>query len=105
VKGLEKLKLRERGAGVVIPVKVVPGSSRDKIVGVLGDMLKIATSAAAQKGKANAAAGRMLARALGLDKRAVELIKGATSQHKEFRVVGLTPAEIRGRLCDREDIP
>ncbi|KKK79180.1 hypothetical protein LCGC14_2836110, partial [marine sediment metagenome] len=39
----------------MIAVKAVPGASRDRVVGVLGDCLKVATSQPAEKGKANKA--------------------------------------------------
>ncbi len=94
----DKLDVRDVPGGCVIAVKAVPGASRDRIVGVLGDCLKIATSAAAQKGKANRAIAGILARALGADRRAVELIGGAASPRKQFRVAGLTAAEVRARL-------
>ena len=98
MKDLDKLKIRDVAAGAVIAVKVVPGSSRDRIVGVLGDCLKIATSAPAEKGRANAAAAKTLARALGVDPRAVELTAGHTSPRKEFLVSGLSGADARELL-------
>ncbi len=93
----EKLNIRSAGGGAVIAVKVVPNASRDKVAGVLGDALKITTAAAPEKGRANDAVAKLLAGALGLDRRAVELISGPTSPRKEFRV-SLSPAEVRGRL-------
>ena len=99
MEGAEKLRIRQVEAGAVLAVKVVPGSSRDQVVGVLGDALKIATSAAAEKGKANAAVAKLLAGALGLDARSVRLHAGRTSPRKEFLVVGLSAAEVRRRLA------
>ena len=46
-------------------VKVVPGSSRDGIVGRLGDALKIKVTAPPKKGKANEAVVELLAAAVG----------------------------------------
>jgi hypothetical protein len=88
MKDIEKLSIRDTPGGAVILVKVVPGSSRDRVVGVLGDSLKIATSAAPEKGKANAAVAKILADALGVDARRVELVSGPTNPRKEFRIVG-----------------
>ena len=95
---IEQLALRDVPGGVVVPVKVVPGSSRDRVIGVLGDALKIATSSAAEKGKANASVAMLLARALQVDARSVELISGASAPRKEFRVTGLSASEAAERL-------
>ncbi len=94
-----QLLLRDTPAGTVIPVKAVPGSSRDKVVGVLGDCLKVATSAQPEKGKANAAIAAILAKALDVDRRAVELVSGPANPRKEFRVAGLTAGQVRERLA------
>ena len=91
---IEDLRIRQDGDGVIVPVKVVPGSSRDKVVGLLGPCLKIGTSAPAEKGKANAAVAGTLAKALGLRRRAVELVAGATGSRKEFRVAGMDADEV-----------
>jgi uncharacterized protein (TIGR00251 family) len=100
MKDAEKLAIRDTPGGAVIPVKVVPGSSRDRVVGVLGDSLKIATSAAPEKGKANAAVAKILADALGVDARRVELVSGPTNPRKEFRIVGMTAEAVRILLAD-----
>lgn len=98
MKGIENLALRETPEGVIVSVKVVPGASRDRIAGVLGDALKITTSAPPEKGRANAAVARTLARALGVGRRAVEIVSGRTSPRKEFRVSGVTGEGIRATL-------
>ena len=76
-------------------MKVVPGSSRDRVVGVLGDSLKIATAAAPEKGKANAAVAKILAKALGAEKRNVQLVSGPTNPRKEFCIAGFSAADVR----------
>jgi len=98
MKGIDRLRLRATPDGVIVPVKAVPGCSRDRLVGVLGSCLKIATAAPAEKGRANAAVAASLAAALGVDGRAVSLVAGQTHPRKEFLVAGLTTDQARDRL-------
>jgi len=99
MKNAENISLRPAAGGVVIAVKVVPGSSRDRVAGALGDCLKITTATAAEKGRANAAVARTLAKALGVSPRDVKLITGQTSPRKEFHVAGVTVDDCRHRLA------
>ena len=55
-------------ASARLTVKVVPGSSRDQIVGWLGDSLEIKVMAPPGKGRANEAVVAILADRLGLDR-------------------------------------
>ncbi|MHC4294191.1 MAG: DUF167 domain-containing protein [Planctomycetota bacterium] len=98
MKDIDRLSIRDTDAGALIKVKVVPGSSRERIVGVLGDALKIATSAAPEKGKANAAVAAVLANALGVQKRSVLCVAGHTSPRKEFQVANFSAELIRKKL-------
>ena len=97
MKNVDALAIREQD-GAVLGVKVVPGASRDKIVAVLGDALKIATSAPPERGKANEAVARILAKALDIAARDVTLAGGPTRPQKEFRIAGLSTAALRGKL-------
>jgi uncharacterized protein len=99
MKDVETISLEQKADGVLISVKVVPGSSRDRVAGVLGDALKMTTSVAAEKGKANAAITRTLAKALGLPLKSVELESGQTNPRKQFRLMGVTVPEVRARLA------
>ncbi len=101
MKSVENISLRAVADGCILPVKVVPGARSDRIAGVLGDALKVATSAAPEKGKANAAVGRILARTLGLSARSVTLVSGTTNPHKEFLIPGLSPEALRRLLADK----
>ena len=97
--GVGELEVRDVEGGATISVKVVPGSSRDRIAGVLGDCLKIATAAPAEKGRANRAVAAILAKALGVGAKDVELVSGTTSPRKEFIVTGLTAGHVRNKLA------
>ncbi len=96
--GVDRLNIRNVQDGSVLAVKAVPGSSRDKITGVLGNTLKISTSCPAEKGKANSALAQTLARALLLPKRRVSLVSGQTNPYKEFHIEGLSAEQVRAAL-------
>ena len=100
MKDPHKLSVREADGGAIILVKVVPGSSRDRIVGVLGGALKITTAAPAEKGKANAAVTGILAKALGVDRSSIRIVGGAGSPHKRLQCAGLSGEKVRERLQD-----
>ncbi|HEB89587.1 MAG TPA: DUF167 domain-containing protein [Deltaproteobacteria bacterium] len=82
-----------------LTVKVVPGASRDEIAGWLEESLKIRVVAPPEKGKANSAVEKLLAGALGLSRRAVRVVSGATSQRKTLEISGLSLDEIRSKLA------
>ena len=82
-----------------LPVKVVPKSSRDRIVGWVGDALKICVTAPPEKGRANDAVEALLADALGLPKEQVRITAGLSSPRKSVQIDGLDDAEIRRRLA------
>ena len=77
---------RQIPSGWEIRVKAVPGASRSRIVGVLGDRLKIQVAAAPEDGKANRAVAEVLATWLGLARSQVELVSGASQPAKVFRI-------------------
>jgi uncharacterized protein len=60
-------------------VKVVPGSSRDQIVGWLGDALKIRVTAPPETSKANEAIIELLAERLGIGTDAIQIESGHSS--------------------------
>ncbi len=93
-----QLQLLPHSGGCLISVKAVPGSSRDRVSGVLGTRLKITVSRPAEKGAANQAVAEVLAKALNLRPRDVELFSGQTNPEKTFLVRSLSPDEVRQRL-------
>jgi hypothetical protein len=96
--GAERINIRQIAQGAIIAVKVVSGSSRDRIAGALGECLKIAVAAPAERGRANSAAAAVLADALGLPRRNVALVAGQTAPRKEFLLAGATVETIRQAL-------
>ncbi len=78
-----------------LKVKVVPGSSRDQIVGWLGDALKIKVTAPPEKGKANEAVVELLAAALDIATDDVIVVGGHASPAKVVAVSGIDDETIR----------
>lgn len=71
----------------IVVVKVKPGSRKGPLVETGSDgELTIYVHEPAVDGKANAAVTRLLAAHLGVPKSRVELMSGATSRLKRFRV-------------------
>lgn len=81
-----------------LSVKVVPGSSRNRIAGKLGDALKVQVAAAPERGKANQAVIELLAGALGVKPGQIELVSGHAQPRKVFRIVGLEQAALDEKL-------
>jgi uncharacterized protein (TIGR00251 family) len=81
-----------------LPVKVVPKSSRDALVGWVGDALKVHVKAPPERGRANEAVRKLLAEALGVPRDRVRVVVGPTSRQKIFAIDGLDELEIRRRI-------
>jgi uncharacterized protein (TIGR00251 family) len=81
-----------------LPIKVVPGSSRNCIAGWLGEALRVRVTAPPERGKANTAVEKIIADALGLPNDAVNIVKGSTSVRKIVEIAGIAEADIRSRL-------
>jgi uncharacterized protein (TIGR00251 family) len=82
--------VRDGGDSVRFAVRVQPRASRSEIVGVHGDAMKIRLSAPPVDGAANDALIELLAGALGVARRAVRVVSGASSRSKVVEVEGVT---------------
>ena len=92
------LKLTESSGAIRFAAKIVPGSSRERIVGTLGEALKIAVSAPPEDGKANAAVIKLLASELALRQDQISITRGQTNPRKEISITGVTLADLQERL-------
>jgi uncharacterized protein (TIGR00251 family) len=95
---MSKPVIQESAEGVTFTVKIVPGSSRTMVSGVLDTMIKIRVAAPPEKGKANQCLIAFLAGQLGVRKNAVEILTGQTNPVKQVRVAGLSAADLLDRL-------
>ena len=79
--------------------KVVPGSSRTAVSGILGGMLKVKVAAAAEKGKANKGLIDYLAEKVGVRKNCVQIISGLTGPIKQIHIGGISAKMLFERLA------
>ncbi len=84
-----------------LSIKVVPKSSRNAVVGWVGEALKVCVTAPPDKGKANAAVEAVLAEALGVRTDRVRVVAGLASPRKIVEIEGLEETEIMKRLPTR----
>lgn len=84
---------RRSGDGLLVDVRLTPKSSKDGIDGIeqLADgrcVLKARVRAVPEKGAANTALIKLVAKSVGLPKSAVDLQSGSTSRIKTLRLTG-----------------
>jgi uncharacterized protein len=84
--------------GVILPVLAHPASKRAGIIGERAGALRVAVTAAPEKGKANVAIQSVLAEALGCKSSTITLLSGETSRKKRFLIDGITADELLRRL-------
>jgi len=81
-------------------VRVKPRSTRNRIRGWTSDgFLEVQLKAIPERGEANRACRKEIARALGLTQDRVVLEKGQTSRLKKFCIQGVTDDQVRARLA------
>ena len=79
--------------GVIVSVRLTPKGGRDAIerIEILADgrpVLKARVRAAPSEGEANAALGKLLAKAVGVPPRNISIVGGATSRIKRVAIAG-----------------
>jgi uncharacterized protein (TIGR00251 family) len=92
------LKIENTDDGVVFSAKIVPGSSRTCVCGLLDGMLKIKISAQPEKGKANRSLLEFLAKKLGVKKSAISVISGQTNPIKQVQALGVSSDSLLKKL-------
>ena len=92
---LTDLKITDSNKGCVFEVKVVPGASRERVVGLLGTALKVAVASPAEKGAANKALLKVLAKYFDLRRDQLQIITGQTKPRNQILAVGLRREDLR----------
>jgi uncharacterized protein YggU (UPF0235/DUF167 family) len=94
------MSVRERTVAtrVLLRLRVVTGARHSEVVGRLGEAWKVRVDAVAERGRANDEVVRLLARALGLPRQAVRIVRGHTANDKLVEVEGVSREEAERRL-------
>ena len=71
-----------------IPVRVTPKAAANRIAVDADGLIRVYVTTVPEGGKATAAAVQLLAKAIGIPKSRLELVRGETSREKLFRVLG-----------------
>ncbi len=84
----------ETSKGVVIEVRVQPGTSREGLKGLHGGRLKVALNAPPVEGAANRALVKFLSKFLGTAKNNLTITKGLKSRDKTVCITGMGLKEV-----------
>ncbi len=93
------IDIDETGNGVRFSVHVQPRAARSGIAGMHGSAVKVRLQAPPVDGAANEALIALLAESLGVPRREVLILAGATSRLKRVEVRGLSAHLARQRLA------
>lgn len=91
-------RIEENKEGCTFEVRVAPRASANRMVGTLGNAIKIRIAASPVQGAANKALVEFLARRLGVRSHDVEILTGHTSRTKRVRIFGVTAEEVESNL-------
>lgn len=87
--------LKKHLQGTVVPIKVIPKSSCDEIIGWENGELKIRLSAIAEKGNANKKLLFFLAKTLKIAKSRISILRGKTSRRKQILIHEISPDHLQ----------
>ncbi|OEE71305.1 DUF167 family protein YggU [Vibrio ordalii] len=76
----------QEGEDLILKLYIHPKASRDSIVGLHGEEIKIAITAPPVDGKANAHLTKFLAKQFKVAKGLIEIEKGELGRHKQVRI-------------------
>ncbi len=92
---MSELRITERDGSVRFDIRVQPRSSRAGVDGLHGGALRVRVNAPPVDGAANEAVVEVIAEALGVPRRAVRIVSGASSRSKVVEVSGVSADAMR----------
>jgi uncharacterized protein (TIGR00251 family) len=97
------ISLQAHSEGVVLAVKAQAGARENAVRGEHEGALKVAVTQVPEKGKANRAITKVLAKTLGLRRSQLQLIDGETHSNKRFLIRNAEIDQLSARLKQLAD--
>jgi hypothetical protein len=82
----------------ILDIRVIPRAKRSGVAGTRGDAWLVRLQAPPVGGAANEELIALLARVLGVSKRAVSIVSGESSRQKRVQVIGIGAEAAQARL-------
>lgn len=101
---MRDLDLTDGDTGAILSVRAKTRADRDEVLGVRANALLVAVTDPPEKGKANRAILKTLAKRLGIAKGHLTIVAGETHRDKRVAIAGLSASDVRKRL-DLRDSP
>jgi hypothetical protein len=92
------IDLSETPDGLLLPIQAQPKAKQNAVTGIHAGRLKVAVTQAPEKGKANDAILKLLAKSLGVKRSQLEIVSGATSSKKVLRITGIDAESLTRRI-------
>ena len=92
------IPVQESAKGVAFAIKVQPRARKNAIIGVVGDIVKLALTAPPVDGRANQAVIEFLAELFEIPRASITIASGETSRKKVVRIAGLSKQVVERRL-------
>jgi uncharacterized protein (TIGR00251 family) len=93
------IEIRKVEGGASLEVRVNPGARADRLLGEQEGALRVGLAAAPERGKANRALVRFLARTLGVRKSSVRIVAGERDRRKTVVFEEVDPAALAEALA------
>jgi uncharacterized protein (TIGR00251 family) len=90
--------VEQTAEGALLRLRVQPRASRNQVIGLHGDAVRIALSAPPVAGAANEALIRFLAERLDIPRSTIRLVSGENSRSKVVAIRGTPPEAVAARL-------
>lgn len=96
---LDDLKIQEIPNGIIFHVRLQPRASRNMVMGIFNDSIKICLMTPPVDGKANAACIEFLANVFDVAKRQVKIVSGEKNRNKIIEIAGINKQMFYERIA------